>query len=721
MIRDMIYDESYIPLKLKELAFLMDVPKEDRGELKEVMDALVEDGSVVCTARGKYIRPENRNLEGLFTRHPRGFGFVTVPGEPEDIFVPAEYVGDAFHKDQVIVKVTGSQSASDRRPEGKIIKIVSHGIKSLAGTFMESGHFGFVIPDDPRCGTDIYIPKKYMAGARSEEKVVVRLRTYGEDGKKPEGEVEKILGHRNDPGTEIAAIEVTYGLEERFSKAVRRQAGSLDQTINADQVLRENNKRADFRNLLTVTIDGEDARDLDDAITIRREGEGYVLGVHIADVSEYVTEGTPLDQEALERGTSVYFPDRVIPMLPRALSNGICSLNAGEDRLALSCVMTIDKKGAVIDHRITESLIHVDRRMSYTGVQAILDALGDPSLPMHPEGDREEIREMCSLMAETAGALKESRRRRGSIDFDFPESKILVDEKGHPTEIHPYARNTATDLIEDFMLLANQTVAEDYFWQELPFLYRTHEEPDEDKIRKLNTFIHNFGRYMKTGREHFHPKEIQKLLLSLAGEPEEALISRLALRSMKRAKYTTDNLGHFALSTSYYTHFTSPIRRYPDLQIHRIIKENLHGRLNGKRISHYEEVLPEVAAQCSSRERNAQDAEREVIRLLKTIYMADYIGKEFEGVISGVTGWGLYVELDNTVEGLVPIHALLDDYYIFDEENYRLIGEDTGRTFMLGQKVDVIVAAADPVTRKIDFVLKEWKEAMTWQNQRELS
>ena len=426
--------------------------------------------------------------------------------------------------------------------------------------------------------------------------------------------------------------------------------------------------------------------------------------MHIADVAHYVKEDSPLDKEALERATSVYLADRVIPMLPRELSNGICSLNAGTDRLAMSCMMTFDVNGNVLDHTITESVICVDERMSYTGVKAILEG------QEHPEGEREDIRALCFLMKEAAAILKEKRRKRGAIDFDFPESKIIVDDKGYPIDIHPYERNVATDIIEDFMLLANETVAEDYFWQEIPFLYRTHETPDSDKIKKLDTFIHTFGYYMKTGRENFHPKEIQKLLFSLEGEPEEPLIRRLALRSMKQAKYTTLNVGHFGLSTQYYTHFTSPIRRYPDLQIHRIIKENIHGKLNQKRLEHYEAILPSVAQQSSTMERRAQDAEREVDKLKKVEYMQQYLGETFTGVISGVTSWGFFVELDNTIEGMVSINSLLDDFYVFDEESYKLTGEHTGRIFTLGQKVEIVVRSADKMERTIDFVLKEFSQ-----------
>ena len=539
-----------------------------------------------------------------------------------------------------------------------------------------------------------------MSGAKDGDKVVVRLTDFGGERKKPEGAVIEILGPMDDPATDVTSIIRAYGIEQEFPKSVMKEAQSVPQEISEQP----GGKRVDFRNLLTVTIDGEDARDLDDAITLSKKDEKYYLGVHIADVAHYVKEDSPLDKEALERATSVYLADRVIPMLPRELSNGICSLNAGTDRLAMSCMMTFDVNGNVLDHTITESVICVDERMSYTGVKAILEG------QEHPEGEREDIRALCFLMKEAAAILKEKRRKRGAIDFDFPESKIIVDDKGYPIDIHPYERNVATDIIEDFMLLANETVAEDYFWQEIPFLYRTHETPDSDKIKKLDTFIHNFGYYMKTGRENFHPKEIQKLLFSLEGEPEEPLISRLALRSMKQAKYTTLNVGHFGLSTQYYTHFTSPIRRYPDLQIHRIIKENIHGKLNQKRLEHYEAILPSVAQQSSTMERRAQDAEREVDKLKKVEYMQQYLGKTFTGVISGVTSWGFFVELDNTIEGMVSINSLLDDFYVFDEESYKLTGEHTGRIFTLGQKVEIVVRSADKMERTIDFVLKEFSQ-----------
>ena len=703
-IRNMIYDEEYIPLKFKEMAYLMNVPHNEKDKLREVLDALVAEGSVELTARGKYVKADQESLVGVFTAHPRGFGFVTVEGEPEDIFIPAPYTGGAFHKDVVKVKISRESHGEGKRREGVVVKVLERGTKTLVGTFMKSRSFGFVRPDDTHYGQDVFISKKDCDAAMNNDKVVVELLNYGTRDKKPEGRIVEIIGNTDDPSTDITAIVRAFGIPDTFSGEVMREARSIPYEVT----IPKGENRTDFRNLLTVTIDGEDAKDLDDAITLSRQGDGYELGVHIADVSNYVKEGAPLDKEALERGTSVYLCDRVIPMLPRELSNGICSLNAGVDRLALSCVMQVDARGNVIGHQIVESVIRVDKRMSYTGVKAILE--GQP----HPEGEREDIRELCFLMKEAAAVLKEKRRKRGAIDFDFPESKIVLDKDGYPTDIHPYERNVATDIIEDFMLLANETVAEDYFWQELPFVYRTHEEPDPDKIARLDTFIRNFGFYMKTGREHFHPKEIQKLLFSLEGEPEEALISRLALRSMKQARYSTLNVGHFGLSTQYYTHFTSPIRRYPDLQIHRIIKENIHGRLNRKRVEHYEAILPSVAEQSSKRERRAQDAEREVEKLKKVEYMEKFIGDAFDGVISGVTAKGFFVELENTVEGMVSTQSLMDDYYLFDEQQYRLEGKRTGRVFTLGQKVRVVMASASKAAKTIDFVLEEFSAAAGW-------
>ena len=528
--------------------------------------------------------------------------------------------------------------------------------------------------------------------AVSGHKVVVELTSYGGEHMKPEGYVVEIIGHINDPGTDILSIVKDYDLPVEFPEKVLNQAVRVGKDVSDADC----QGRKDLREWMMVTIDGEDAKDLDDAVSVTKEGGNFRLGVHIADVTNYVQERSALDREALKRGTSVYLADRVIPMLPHKLSNGICSLNAGEDRLALSCIMTVSPEGDVTDHEIAETVVRVERRMSYNGVAKILD--GDEKAVR----ENEEFVPMIRMMKELSEILREKRGRRGSINFDFAETKIELDENGHPVDIKPYERNAATKIIEDFMLLANETVAEEYFWRELPFLYRTHEAPDEEKMRQLGAFINNFGYHIHV-RNEVRPKEIQKLLGKVEGTPEEPLISRLALRSMKQARYTTENTGHFGLAAKYYTHFTSPIRRYPDLQIHRIIKENLRGRLNEERISHYEQILPEVAAQCSTRERTAEETEREVVKLKKAEYMQKRIGEEYEGVISGVTKWGVYVELPNTIEGLVHVADMRDDHYEFAEERYELVGEHTGKTYKLGQKVRVRVTEADRIQRTVNF------------------
>ena len=686
-------DEFYVPMKFKELAILLQVPKEQRNELREILESLEGEGKIHCTAKGKYIKGEMKHIVGTYIAHERGFGFVAVDGEDEDIFIGKEDASGAFHNDRVEVVIKAN--ATGKRREGKIVKIIDHGTTRLVGYFQRSKNFGFVLPDNTRFVKDIFVPLERSKGAVTGHKVVVELTKYGENNRKPEGKVVEIIGHINDPGTDIMSIVKGYDLPTEFPEKVLNQAERVAKEVSTADMA----GRMDLREWTMVTIDGEDAKDLDDAISITKDGSNYVLGVHIADVTNYVQENSALDWEALERGTSVYLVDRVIPMLPHALSNGICSLNAGEDRLALSCIMTVNEKGAVIDHKIAETVVHIDERMSYTSVKKIL------------EEDAEEISKyetlvpMFQLMKELSCILREKRMQRGSIDFDFPETKMVLDAQGKPIDIKPYDRNVATKIIEDFMLLANETVAEDYFWQEIPFVYRTHEAPDEEKIKKLVTFIHNFGHSMHIFNKEIRPKEIQKLLARVEGSAEETLISRLALRSMKQARYTPENTGHFGLAASYYCHFTSPIRRYPDLQIHRIIKENLRGRMDEKRRSHYENILEEVTKKSSERERLAEEAERETVKLKKVEYMQERIGQVFEGVISGITKWGIYVELPNTIEGLIHVTNLYDDHYNYIEETYEMVGEHTGKTYQLGQPVSVRVIGTDKIQRTIDFEL----------------
>ncbi len=700
MLVQLVHDKTYVPMKLKELAMLLSVPKEQRDELKEVLDILIAEGKIGISKKGKYGKAEEFALVGTFSGHAKGFGFVTIEGREQDVFIPADKTKGAMDGDKVQIVIEGE--ARGKRAEGAVLRILEHANKTVIGFYQKNKNFGFVLPDNQKLGQDIFIPQGKDMGAVTGHKVIVRITDFGDDRKKPEGVITEILGHVNDPGVDILSIIKAYGLPEGFPDDVMVQVAGIPDEVEEE----EKKNRLDLRHLQTVTIDGEDAKDLDDAISISKENDDhYTLGVHIADVSHYVTENSPLDKEALKRGTSVYLVDRVIPMLPHKLSNGICSLNAGTDRLALSCLMEIDGKGNVIGHRIAETLIQVDRRMTYTAVNAIVTDR-DPDV-------MEEYRDfvpMFDLMKELADILRERRKKRGSIDFDFPESKIILDEKGRPVDIKPYERNAATKIIEDFMLMANETIAEDYFWQELPFLYRTHDYPDPEKMKRLGTFINNFGYTIRTQNGEVHPKELQKLLDKIEGTPEEALISRLTLRSMKQAKYTTVCTGHFGLAANYYTHFTSPIRRYPDLQIHRIIKENLRRGLSDRRFAHYDSILPEVAVQCSSMERRADEAERETDKLKKCEYMSKRIGKEYDGVISGVTNWGLYVELPNTVEGLIRVNDLTGDYFVFDEEHMELVGEMTRKSYKLGQKIRVQVADTDKLTRTIDFIPAKWQE-----------
>ena len=725
MLLTLMKDPTYVPMKLKELAMLLGVPKEQRKDLEEVLNELVASGKVGISKKGKYARSEVFAQTGIFSAHHRGFGFVTIEGRDGDLFVPPDDTGDAMDGDTVQVII--DENGRGGRAEARVLKVLKHANETLIGTFEKNKSFGFVIPDNPRITMDIFIPQGKENGAVSGHKVVVKLDTYATRNKNPEGHVQEILGHINDPGVDILSIVRAYGLPEEFPEAVMEEVARVPELLSPEYVAEEieKNGRVDLRDVPMVTIDGEDAKDLDDAVSVSKEtinGETiYHLGVHIADVSHYVKEGTPLDAEAYKRGTSVYLVDRVIPMLPHRLSNGICSLNAGCDRLAMSCLMDIDEKGIIVGHKICESVVRIDRRMTYTAVNAILEAKNGTEEPQTDAPEKEKSKEkaefakkcleeyadfvpMFLLLDETARVLRKKRMARGAVDFDFPECKIILDAKGRPVEIRPYERNAATMLIEDCMLAANETVAEDYYWQQIPFLYRSHEKPDGEKIKRFGILINNFGYSIRLQNGELHPKEMQKLLEKAAGSPEEALLARLALRSMKQAKYTTECMGHFGLAANYYTHFTSPIRRYPDLQIHRIIKENLHGGLTKKRIAHYEKILPEVAIWTSSRERLADEAERETDKAKKVQFMERHIGEEFTGVISGISNYGFYVELPNTVEGMVRLANLDGDYYVFDEEHYELVGERTRKKFKLGQTVKIQVVSVDRYLKTIDFL-----------------
>lgn len=649
----------------------------------------------------KSLKKQGLLAEGVFIGNARGFGFVETGEDEEDIFIPADAVNTALHQDKVQVLLKKEQKPGKRR-EGTVIKILERGTTEVVGTFQREGEYGFVLCDNQKISRDVYISPKNSHGIRDGEKVVAQILDYGSEKRRPEGKITESLGNIHAPGADILAVVKSYGIPSEFPVRVMNQAMRVpDHVLEADW-----DGRDDLTGLMTVTIDGEDAKDLDDAVSLTKEGNLYHLGVHIADVSNYVQGGSAIDREALKRGTSVYLADRVIPMLPERLSNGICSLNQGVERLTLSCLMDIDENGTVVSHKITESVIRVDRRMSYEQVRCILE-----------DGETETSREyqefvpMFFLMKELSGILRGCRHNRGSIDFDFPESKIILNGAGRAIDVKPYETSVATEIIEDFMLLANETVAREYCKGEYPFVYRTHENPDPDKVEELLMLLHNQGINVRKSGQEITPKEIQEILESIQDLPNETMISRLTLRTMKQAKYTTECSGHFGLAARYYCHFTSPIRRYPDLQIHRIIRDNLRGRLTREgKTEHYREILEEVARQSSVCERRAQEAERESDKMKKAEYMSYHLGEEFDGIISGVTGYGLYVELGNTVEGLVHITALKDDYYTFDQETHELRGELTKKVYHLGQKIRVRVADADAVKRSVNFTIAEEQE-----------
>lgn len=697
-IQQYLESKEYIPMKRKDICTMLSVPKEDRQYFEQIVNELLEEGKAVETKKGKLMSPKALNMEqGTFLAHFKGFGFVERE-QGEDIFIPANQINGAMHKDKVLYRVNRKEEYG-KRAEGEIVKILKRGNIKIVGTFEQCKGFGFVLPDNKRVTKDIFISKENSMGAVTGHKVVAEITVYGDETKNPEGEIIEILGHINDPGVDILSIIREYDLPVDFPEDVYKQIENLEMEV----LQKDREGREDFTGYKTVTIDGEDAKDLDDAISLDiLENDNFLLGVHIADVSHYVRENTPLDKEAYKRGTSVYLVDRVIPMLPHKLSNGICSLNPHEDRLALSCIMEINHKAEVVNHRVVKSVIHSDKRMTYTAVREVLEEKTPALLEEYVD-----FVDMLENMNRLRILLSEKREKRGSVNFDLPESKIILDENGKPIDIKPYERSIATNMIEEFMLICNETIAEDFFWQEVPFLFRSHEIPDEQKLQKMEDFIRNFGYHLKGSKDDIHPKAIQQMLLKAEGKDEERIITRVVLRSMKQARYTAENGGHFGLAAKYYCHFTSPIRRYPDLQIHRIIKWILDGQMTEKKQKSLNKVMPDVAKQCSMRERTAEDAERATDDLKKAEYMADKIGMEYEGIISSLTSWGIYVELPNTVEGMVSLQSLEDDFYIYDEENMIIYGEHSNKKYMLGQKVNIIVTKVDIELKNIDFAFCE--------------
>ncbi|KXL51648.1 ribonuclease R [Anaerotignum neopropionicum] len=703
-IRLLGYIESaeYIPLRRKEIRQMISVPDSEREQFEGMVLELINEGKVVETKKGKLLAPKTINMStGTFTGHAKGFGFVTPDEGGADIFIPANETAGAMQKDKVLYKVirTGDK---DKKSEGVIIKVLERGITRVVGLYEQSKGFGFVIADDKKIAKDIFIAKENAKGAVSGHKVVAEIINYAEERRNPEGKIIEILGHINDPGVDILSVIRQYDLAVEFPDEVYKEIENLETEVSE----KDKAGREDFRGLLTITIDGEDAKDLDDAVSLTKTATGnYMLGVHIADVTHYVREHTALDREGYARGTSVYLVDRVIPMLPHKLSNGICSLNPHTDRLAMSCMMEIDAKGNVVDHKICESVIYSDYRMTYTAVRELIEDKTPALLE-----EFKEILPMLTMMNELRQVLGEKRKRRGSVNFDLPESKIILNEQGKPIDIHPYERSIATNLIEEFMLVCNETVAENAFWQEIPFLYRTHLEPDEEKLQRMEQFIRGFGYHLRKKDGEVHPREIQRVLLEAEGTEQERIITRMILRSMMQARYGADNLGHFGLAAKYYCHFTSPIRRYPDLQIHRLLKKMLHGELKEAETKEYKKKMPDIGKHCSKRERIADDAERDTDQLKKVEYMEDKIGEAFEGIISGVTNWGIYVELPNTIEGMVALAMLDDDYYEFDEKKMVVFGRKSGKIYRLGDKVTVVVAKVSKELRTIDFLFDDGEE-----------
>lgn len=695
--------EGYVPIKRRDMRAMLSVPQEDREKFENLINELIAEGRVFETKKGKLASPKDLQMAtGTFIGHARGFGFVTPDAGGEDIFIPASETMGAMQKDRVLYKVL-HKAEKGKKADGVIVRILERGQQRIVGTF-EAGSkgYGFVVADDKKIAKDIFISRENTKGAVTGHKVVVEITDYGEDRRNPEGKVIEILGHINDPGVDILSVIRRYELAVEFPEEVYAEIEYLGTEVaEADKKGRE-----DLRDLLTITIDGADAKDLDDAVSLKRLGNGnFELGVHIADVSHYVRENTALDKEAYARGTSVYLVDRVIPMLPHKLSNGICSLNPHVDRLALSCLMEVNGRGEVVSHRILESVINSDYRMTYTAVREILED-GTPALLEQYA----EILPMLEDMEELRQILGEKRRKRGSVNFDLPESKIILDENGKPIDIKPYEKSIATNMIEEFMLVCNETIAENSFWQEMPFMYRSHQEPDEDKLEKMEQFLRGFGYYLRKKDGEIHPRELQKVLQKAEETDEERIITRMVLRSMMQARYTAENGGHFGLAAKYYCHFTSPIRRYPDLEIHRMIKKMLHGELDEKASAYYRRKMPDWAKHCSKQERVAEDAERDTDALKKVEFMEDKVGQIYEGIISGVTNWGIYVELPNTIEGMVALSQMDDDYYEFDEKKMLVFGKRTKKSYRLGDKVVVSVAKVDRMMGTIDFVFEEENE-----------
>ena len=690
--------EDYVPMKAKEIAGIFMVPKNKYNNFKSILDKLEKEYKIQKNRKNKYsIIDENKYIKGTYRGNEKGYGFVIPENEEmEDIFIPRGNNNNALNDDIVVSEIV-KESEDGKRKEGKIVSIVKHEKDKVVGLFVKSRNFGFVIPDDKKFGGDIFISKSNFAKAKNNQKVVVKLTKYPEKNKKAEGKIIEIIGGIDEAGVDMLSLVKEYDLPYEFPQGVIEEAKSKGNKVDKKDIP----NRIDLRDKTIFTIDGEDAKDLDDAVRVYKNDDGnYMLDVHIADVSYYVTENSLLDKEAIIRGTSIYMLDRVIPMLPKELSNGICSLNAGEDRFTLSCTMEIDKEGNIISSDVYKAVIKVTERMNYKDVQKIIDGRDEEVLEKY----KNYIKDF-KLMEELAKILKNKRLERGYLNLDLPESKVVLDNNGHAVDIKKYELYFSNEIIEQFMLSANETIAERFYWLEAPFIYRVHEEPDIDKVKELNKFLYNFGYKINKSGDKVYPKEFAKVLDSVKGKTEERVVSNLVLRTLKVARYESENDGHFGIASKYYCHFTSPIRRYPDLFIHRIISKYLENNyeLSEKQKEKYEKQAEQYAKTSSDREKIATKVERDSIDIKMAEYMQDRIGEEYEGMVSSVTSFGMFVELDNTVEGLIRFENLGDEYFEYDEEHKQLIGEKTGMTYKIGDRVKIKVINANKETRQIDF------------------
>ena len=700
LILNFMKDENYTPMKAKEMAMILGVPKKEYNQFLDIIKYLEENYKIVKNRKNRYRLIGENFVEGIYRKNQRGFGFVKIDDREDEIYIAKEDSLNALNGDRVLIEITEEQNKV-KRAEGKIKKIIKHEKETVVGTFQESRNFGFVVPDDKAFGTDIFISKGKFLNAQNNQKVVVKITKYPQKGKNAEGEIIEVLGSIDEAGVDMLSIIKEYDLPAEFPENVIEEAKKYGDKIDAKDI----QNRIDCRQDIIFTIDGEDAKDLDDAVrVIKLKNGNYRLDVHIADVSYYVREGSLLDKEAQIRGTSVYMLSRVIPMLPKELSNGICSLNAGQDRFTLSCSMEINNKGEVVSAEVYKGIINVTERMNYHDVQKILDKSDEKVLKKY-----EKYIGNFELMAELAEILKKKRLEQGYLNLDIPESKIDLDENGKVISIGKYETSFSNEIIEQFMLSANETIAEKFYWLEAPFIYRVHEDPDIEKVKELNKFLYNFGLKIRIVNEKIYPKEVSKILEEIKGKEEEKVVSTLILRTLKIARYEAENKGHFGIASKYYCHFTSPIRRYPDLFIHRIISKYLEENyvVSDKFIEDFKQKAIDRARMSSEREKVATKAERDSENMKKAEFMQDKIGQEYEGIVSSVTQFGIFVELENTVEGLIRFENLGNEYFIYDEDRKRLIGENSNKVYKIGDKVKIRVISANKLLRQIDFEIVE--------------